>query len=88
MAWGMDLGEEIAVVVFAGPPEYAILSTLDSVSDPVVSHVDGLGSLQSDFVVCNVVCCGVVGDHRGGLLRVSKVCEGVASSDCSLTIDE
>ena len=45
MARGMDLGEEISVVVFAGPPEDAVVSTLDSVSDPVVAHVDGFGSL-------------------------------------------
>jgi len=45
VAGWLDLGEEIAVVVFAGAPEDAVVSALDSVSDPVVSHVDGFGSL-------------------------------------------
>ena len=34
------------------------------------------------------VDCGVVGDHRSWLLRVSKICECVAGSNRSLSVDE
>ena len=51
---------------------------LDAVADPVVAHIDGLGSLLLDCLVGDAHSARVVSDERSGLLGVAEVIEGVA----------
>jgi hypothetical protein len=40
MGWGMVLGEVIGEIVFTGTPMNNELALLDSIADPVESHVN------------------------------------------------
>ena len=72
----------------AGFPLDFEVALLDAVLNPVVAHVNGLKSLESDCVVGDAVGNGVVCDHRGGLLRVTEICESVAGGDSCLAVNE
>jgi len=68
----LELGEEICVVLFSCRPDHVEDFLADSVTDPVVSHVDGLGPAKLDGVVGDPYGSAVVGIDSGGWLRISE----------------
>jgi hypothetical protein len=61
MGWGMVLGELIGEIVFTGTPMNNELALLDSIADPVESHVDCFGPALFDCFVGNASGTGIVG---------------------------
>ena len=55
----------IGSIVFAFCPEQVELALRDAIFDPMVSHVEGLGSLHSDLRSKYIVCRGIVGFDWG-----------------------
>lgn len=82
----MDLGGKIGEVVCAGAPYDCKLLLADSVSHPVVAHVDGFGSSLLCVVVDEVDCDAVVCFAYCGVLREAEVCEGVADLDACAAV--
>ena len=76
MAGWMCFGVVVGEIVFTRSPSDGVIAELDTVSDPVVAHVDGFGAFEADGVGRNTLGGGVVGDEWGGALWVSEVREG------------
>jgi len=68
----MRRGEVLAVVVslveLAFAPENVKLALADSIADPIVAHVDGLGAFLFDSVVRDADGSAVVGGDGSGWL--------------------
>lgn len=74
------LGEEVCDIVGALLPEDCKLLLLDSIFNPMIPHIDTFRSFHLDGVVGEADCAGVVGEHEGWLLRVTKGDEDGAES--------
>ena len=75
---GVIVGE-VCATLFPGDTEL-VLTYL--VSDPVIAHVDRLGALELDVVVCYAHCTLVVTYDCSGVLRVAQVGQDVACIGC------
>ena len=71
-------GEIVCEVVLSFFPVDVELSLANSVSYPVESHINGLGSFLLDCVIDDAFCTGVVCLDRGRWLGVAEKFEGVA----------
>ena len=56
----MVLGKIISQVVSSSPPVDNELTLVDPVSDPIKSHVNGLGTSSLDGVIGNASSTGIV----------------------------
>ena len=63
----------VGEVLGARAPENMEMPHLDSVLDPVESHVDGSRSLLLSNVVGDVVGCQIIRDHHVGRLRMARL---------------
>ena len=64
----MVLGKVVRLVGRARLPVYSELALLDSISDPVESHIHRFGAFCLNGFVGDTLSCGVVGlDRCGGL---------------------
>ncbi len=70
---GMGFGKIISQVRLTRTPEDDIVTVGYSITYPVISHVNRLGTLEADGLVGNTVRGGVIGDYWGCVLRVTKV---------------
>ena len=61
----------ISQVLGARAPEDMEMPHLDSVLDPIESHVNGSRSLLLSNVVGDVVGCQIIRDHHGGRLGMA-----------------
>ena len=77
MGQWMMFCEIVSKVGFASAPVDVELVLVDSVLDPVESHVHGFGSALLDGVVGYAVCDGVIGAHGGWWLGMPHVFKGL-----------
>ena len=88
MSWGVVLGVIVSKVGGTRFPVDMVLALLDSVLEPVESHVNGFGATLLDCVVEDAVGTGIVNLERGGWLGMSKLEEGLPDGNSVLGIDE
>ena len=69
---GERLGEEVSEVIGSGPPLYIEVLLLNTVPDPMETHVDGLRSPCFDCVCGQADGARVVAEHDGGRLRIPE----------------
>ena len=72
----MGLGEVVSEIVGAGSPSNGVLAAFHPIADPMISHVDRLGALETDGIIGETNGGGVVRDDWSGRLWVPEVCEG------------
>ena len=82
------LGEVVRKIVRAASPVYVELALLDSVLDPVESHVDGLGAALLDGVVGDTRGTRVVCLHRSCKLWVSHVLGHGSDGCCFFSVEK
>ena len=70
------LGKIISQVVSSSPPVDNELTLVDPVSDPIKSHVNGLGTSLLDGVIGNARSTGIVSLDEGCLLGMACVFQG------------
>ena len=85
---GVGLSEVVREVVAARSLSDGVLATLDTASDPVVAHIDGFGAFETDSVVGDAGCGGIVCKDGSGGLWVAKVGKDVAAWDACLTVEK
>jgi hypothetical protein len=69
MGRGMVLDKVVSeVLVGSFLPMDTVLALTDSVTDPIIVHVDGAGAMLFDSIVDNTIGGGIVSLHRGGWL--------------------
>ena len=86
MGSGEVLGEVVGFVELALFPVDMELALAHSVTNPIKTHVNGLGAFLLDRVVGNADSGAVVGDDRGGRLRVAQFLETDDLWTCFLAI--
>jgi hypothetical protein len=64
-------GKVVRPVGWTWVPKYMELLLIDSILNPIRSHVHGLGFSLADFVVGKTIGGGIVNLNRGGRLRMS-----------------
>jgi hypothetical protein len=74
MGWGVVFGEVIGEIVFTGAPVNDELVLLDSIADPVESHVNCFGSALFDCFVDNASGTSIVGLDWCGCLWMAHFC--------------
>lgn len=72
MSQRMVLGEVVGKVGCSRFPVDGVLASLDTITKPVESHVDGFGTTLLDGVVEDASGIGVVYGDGGGWLNVAK----------------
>ena len=77
----------ITSVVVAGFPIYFELALSTSVTDPIETHIDGLGAFFFNGVRGESYGGGVVHFHFGGRLGIIKFLQCGSDRDSLLTID-
>jgi hypothetical protein len=88
MCGGVVFGVVITLVVGARAPVDEKLSLIDSITNPIKSHVHGAGSALFDGVTGDPGCCGVVCFDGCGWLRMAEFVKGGAEDSGFLSIDE
>jgi hypothetical protein len=71
MGCGMVIGKVVGEIVFTGTPMNYKLALLDSVADPVKSHVNGFGATLFDCLIGDASGACIVGLDGCGSLRMS-----------------
>ncbi len=71
MRFWVVLGEVIGFVGSTQSPKDVILALVDTITDPIELHVNGLGPFLFDVVIGNAGGSGVVSLNRGGRLGMS-----------------
>ena len=85
MVFGVVVGE----ILLAWLPVHSELALLHTVSNPVESHIHGLGALGLDCVVGDAFGCGIVGlDWSGAVLRMAHFLYRVAKCASFLSVSE
>ena len=82
------LGEVVSAIGGSWGPVDMELTLLDSILDPIESHVYGLGSDLFTGVVSYATYRGVVDLYWGGRLGVSQFYQAGAEHNCFRAIDK
>lgn len=78
MCMGVMLGEVVCLVLSTRAPNDVEVSLIDSVTNPVVPHVDRFRSSLLHFIICDAPCAFVVCGDWGGRLGMTEVVESGA----------
>ena len=73
--YGLEFSEKIGIVFGSFRPNDLEDSLADSVSYPMISHVDGFGSAELHCIGGYPHSCHVIGIYFGWLLRISEARE-------------
>ena len=84
----LKLCEEIGIIVFSLCPYHIENALANSVSGPVVTHVNGLGSTELNGISRDADCILVVCIDLGSGLRVVDAGEDYAFEVSMLCVDE
>lgn len=84
----MVLGEVIGEIVFAFGPIDKKMALADAITDPIKTHVDGLGATLFDGVIGNAGSTSIVSVNTCGILRVSKFGQSDAKGSAILQVVE
>ena len=84
----MGLGQEVGEVVGTGTPYHSEVAHGNTITEPMVAHGDGLGSLKAACVVGDLAGDGVIeDDFRGFELWVADVHGGLAERFAGLGVE-
>ena len=79
----------VSKVVFTWCPRDGQLVLVNSVGDPVETHIHSLGPLELMLAVCKSTGCGVIGDNASwSRLGMTHLSEDLPDEDCLLSIVE
>ena len=84
----MLFGEVVSKVATARGPIYVELALFDSITDPVKTHIHGLGLLLFYCVVDDANGCGVVCLDGGGWLGMVHFFESSAKGGCFFGVEK
>jgi len=79
MMWWMSLGIVVSEVRRTRSPKNDIVNMNNTVTYPIVAHVNSLGVLEADSPMSNTVSRSVISDDRGGsILRVAQILQNLS----------